>query len=481
MIRFHAPTAFPPAARYGWSVLIECSGLLQVEDPQADVVQVGIAGQGRAVALEARWGFEVAAGQVTVPEALLNQLTDIVGAGQEQRSEAKDPHGRVPSSENPLVKSEQFRQPVLDRAAAALRLAVGQAAGGRPVRWMSPWPEGKTWAIAITHDLDLVAGWPLSTALRAAELLRGGQVSRLGRTVSAAIAEGLSDPVWQGVRYLLDLEASAGIRSTWFVICETPTLDRFRRGDVTYSPESKPARRIISALVEAGHEVGLHGSFETWLDQERMRRQRDRLQSLSQQPVVGIRQHFLRMRPGATQRAMHAAGFEYDSTFGFPDRNGFRLGAAGIVPAWDGLDQSTSALDEVPLTWMDRGLSKYQGVEDPERWVDDALELADACRAVNGLWVGLWHPNMTTPLGFPGAADSFRRLMNGLEANQPHHDTLAGLVAWQRLRRSVRADRVAFEGQVELSANARADVPVVLIDERGRSHSMNARPRQLRG
>src|SRR5256885_8202858 len=49
--------------------------------------------------------------------------------------------------------------------------------------------------------------------------------------------------------------------------------------------------------------------------------------------------------------------------------------------------------------WMDRALSKYRGVEDPERWVAAGLALARACRDVEGLWVGVWHPNLTAPLG----------------------------------------------------------------------------------
>src|SRR2546430_9989656 len=56
-----------------------------------------------------------------------------------------------------------------------------------------------------------------------------------------------------------------------------------------------------------------------------------------------------------------------------------------------------------PFTWMDRALSKYRGIEDPAAWSKDALELATTARAVGGLWVGLWHPNLTPALGFPDA------------------------------------------------------------------------------
>ena len=60
-----------------------------------------------------------------------------------------------------------------------------------------------------------------------------------------------------------------------------------------------------------------------------------------------------------------------------------------------------------PLIWMDRALSKYAGVEEAGRWIDDGLELARECKAVEGAWVGLWHPNTTEALGFPGAEPAF--------------------------------------------------------------------------
>ena len=121
-----------------------------------------------------------------------------------------------------------------------------------------------------------------------------------------------------------------------------------------------------------------------------MGEQRRRLAGLSGAPTSGVRQHYLRMRPGRTQRVMSEAGFRYDATFGFPDRNGFRLGTADVVPAWDDSRGAVADLSEVPLTWMDRAMSKYSGVEAPGAWVDDAIDLSRTPRGAEGMLVGLW-------------------------------------------------------------------------------------------
>jgi hypothetical protein len=148
---------------------------------------------------------------------------------------------------------------------------------------------------------------------------------------------------------------------------------------------------------------------------------------------------------------MRDAGFDYDSTAGFADRNGFRLGVADVVRTWIDPRASTLPMDEVPFTWMDRALSKYQGVEAPDAWIDDALALADECRAVQGLFVGIWHPNLTPALGFPGAPAAYARLVEALVQRDAYVAPLAELVTWRRARRRVRATAIGPDGRVSLN------------------------------
>jgi hypothetical protein len=161
---------------------------------------------------------------------------------------------------------------------------------------------------------------------------------------------------------------------------------------------------------------------------------------------AGVRQHYLRMRAATTPRGMTSAGFAYDSTYGFADRNGFRLGTADVLPLWDAERQEPVGLDEAPFVWMDRALSKYQHVEAPRAWIDDALALAERCRSVEGLWVGIWHPNLATALGFPDAPEAYARLVGELARSDAHVAPLAELVAWRGARRMLRG-RLSNDGQ----------------------------------
>src|SRR5712664_2716211 len=297
--------------------------------------------------MAAGWGIEVADGIVRVPRAVLQAVIDVAGAAAEQRATERDRYSRVPSSANPLVREELEREPVIQRAALALQAATRKAAGRRAFRTVAPWPDGRRWAAAFTHDLDVVSWWPAFTLLRIAELVRKGAFARVARVAAAAIANAGFDVVTQGVVGVLNHEANARIRSTWFILCGTPTLGTMRAGDLTYSPESAKARGIIAQVRAIGHEIGLHGSFATLDHNVVFGEQRQRLEAIAGSPVRGIRQHYVRIQPGVTERAMVTAGFVYDSTFGFPDRNGFRLGVADVVPRWDADANTPIAIDEV--------------------------------------------------------------------------------------------------------------------------------------
>jgi hypothetical protein len=175
------------------------------------------------------------------------------------------------------------------------------------------------------------------------------------------------------------------------------------------------------------------------------------------------------MRPGHTQRIMVETGFEYDASWGFADRNGFRLGAADVVPAWDAERQEKMPLDLLPLVWMDRALSKYAGVEEPGRWIEDARDLANECKAVEGAWVGLWHPNTTEALGFPGAEPAFVSLLQALADGRPYFASAHKIVQWRRFRRSVRAGRVSADGRLFLTTAGGQRTVVAIEDAAGDS------------
>jgi len=247
--------------RYGLDLLVDLSRCPEVENG-SDVVRLEITerdpGGGvedlRACAAH-HWHIERGDAVVQIARAVLRRLGEIATGAAEQRSSARDRFGRVPSTENVLVQQSLVAEPVVARVAAELRKAVVDSAGRRPVALLAPWPDGRRWAAAITHDLDVVDRWPVFTALRLAELARKGELRRVARTLGSALTAIGRSPIQSALRVLLGDERARGIVSTWFVLCGTPTLKTMRAGDLTYLPEGSGAAAALRELREQFHQV----------------------------------------------------------------------------------------------------------------------------------------------------------------------------------------------------------------------------------
>lgn len=437
-----------PVERHGLALLIDLSRILPAPAAAASVRLDIVAGGSEGLeALADDPGIDD--GVVRITRNAIRAVGEIGGMVAEQRATERDRLGRVPSSANPLVQAWREREPVLSTYANGIRAAAARAAGDRPFRAVAPWPNGKRWAAALTHDLDVVALWPAFAGLRAVELLRKSEWRQFGRTVGAALVSTLGDPVREAALEILAIEREVGVRSTWYIICGTPTWDSWKKGDVTYTPESPATRAILAAIAASGSEIGLHGSMVTAVDPKRFLEQAERLGALAPARGTGVRQHFLRMDPGPTQRGMIRAGFQHDATIGFSDTNGFRLGIADIVPWYDAAGETNTPLEVAPFCWMDRTQSKYQGVEDPMEWARVALEMAGRCREVQGFWSGIWHPNLSAPLGYPGAPDAYRAIVRGLTGDPTVWVTTVGeAVQWRKARRAVAAVGIGAGGEV---------------------------------
>lgn len=458
MIRLDLGGSPTGAERWAFELLVDLSRLLPAHPSAPAGVQCSLID-----AAPGELDFVPSAGTVRINRAALKRVVELAGARIEQHTTERDKHGRVPSGANPSVKAGTERDLPVQRLANALFEAVRLSSAAQPLFRLVGWPEQKTWAAAFTHDLDVVTGWPLFAALRWIELFNKGELSRAGAAMRAGFSALGSDPVTAAIESILELEHSAGIRATWFVIAGEPTFTSWRRGDITYKLDSRTTRQILGRLMAAGHEIGLHSSFETRDHPELMARERARITRASGKAPVGVRQHFLRFDPATTTAGAEKAGFTYDATFGFADRTGFRLGVADIFPLWQDTAGTPMTLVEAPLIWMDRTHSKYRGEEDPDHWVDDALQLAEVCREAGGLWTGLWHPNVVPALGFPGALGALARLIQQMTSRGPHIAPLAELVAWRAARRGLRG-RLNESGGVELVSDRNGGWSVGLED-----------------
>lgn len=159
---------------------------------------------------------------------------------------------------------------------------------------------------------------------------------------------------------------------------------------------------LLRRLAESGQEIGLHPSYETWLDAQQTSREKQRLLAACERAgfspsALGGRQHYLRWKAPSTWLNWESAGMAYDSTLCFAERAGFRAGTAREYRAFDLVGSRRLRLMERPLIVMDTTLLDYMQLGPTEQAIQRGLCLKERCQRLGGNFTILWHnSNLTT-------------------------------------------------------------------------------------
>ena len=115
------------------------------------------------------------------------------------------------------------------------------------------------------------------------------------------------------------------------------------------------------------------------------------LTSLTAQPTAGVRMHWLYF-DADSPRQLEAAGFDYDSTWGYNDAVGYRAGTSQVFRL------AGTKLMELPLSIMDSALfyPRRMGLTDREAMQLCRRIVANA-RRFGGTVVINWHDRSLAP------------------------------------------------------------------------------------
>jgi peptidoglycan/xylan/chitin deacetylase (PgdA/CDA1 family) len=173
--------------------------------------------------------------------------------------------------------------------------------------------------------------------------------------------------------------------------------------DGWYRLRDNRIQRLIKKVGSRGHEIGMHGSYYSYLDSELLKIERDELCKTCRalnvdDSVSGNRQHYLRWKTPITLQALEAAGFEYDSTGGYAETPGFRYGTSRTFKMWNWEKCAPSLLYQRPLIAMDVSLigESYLGISDLEEALDMVKILKNRSIKYGGNFVLLWHNSSLT-------------------------------------------------------------------------------------
>tara|TARA_R110002072_G_scaffold247684_2_gene406856 strand:+ start:2119 stop:3462 length:1344 start_codon:yes stop_codon:yes gene_type:complete len=150
--------------------------------------------------------------------------------------------------------------------------------------------------------------------------------------------------------------------------------------------------------------IGLHPSYNTYNNEEQMRREYEKLNSaLPSGNLTELRQHYLRFSIPKTWEIMEAIGFKKDSSMVYSKEPGFRCGLCYSFPVFDLKSRRMLNLVESPLIFMETPF-----LENANEIFKKLDELSQIIKMYGGENIVLWHNNN---LFYKKHRDTYRRVL----------------------------------------------------------------------
>lgn len=243
------------------------------------------------------------------------------------------------------------------------------------------YPGGKTFAVCLTHDIDMVYyskfNWPYQTA----RSLWRRQISKAWAILLHRVSRKIN-PLWN-FEQIMNLEAKYGAKSSFYFLA-------LEKGEQDFNFKIDELAEELKNIIDNGWEVGLHGGHESYENPDVIRREKERLENVIGKDVKGFRNHYLRFKVPTTWELLKETGFKYDATFGYADCVGFRNGMCHPFKPFDLNTNQFIDILEIPLNIMDSTLDNYMRLDWEEAWKITQW-LIDAVEKRKGVITILWH------------------------------------------------------------------------------------------
>ncbi len=167
-------------------------------------------------------------------------------------------------------------------------------------------------------------------------------------------------------------------------------IDRNSAYDSRFNHRNPAYRQLIQHTSVMGYEIGIHPSYTTFLQPERIEEEISKLSSILKAPVKQSRQHFLKYRLPDTFQALIDTGIERDYTLCNYLTGGFRTGMAIPYPWFDLSINEVTKLWIQPTLLMDVTLNKYLQLS-PDEAYTYAESMIEKTRLVKGHYTLLLH------------------------------------------------------------------------------------------
>lgn len=314
---------------------------------------------------------------------------------EEYLSAERDEHDRFPASASVSYRSDLLSRPLVDEWVELLWACLQQLWPGLERRIST----AKT---LVSCDVDspyenYVNSFSQLIKQCGADLIIRKDFVELRRKVTNYLKSKLHDyshDKHNTFTWMMDVNEDVGNKIVFYFIVNNAN----RQYDAHYNINEPRIRKLIRDIYDRGHEVGLHASYDSYKNSERLAYEFEILKTVLdeegvQQREIGVRQHYLRWSPSHTAAYQNAAGLAYDTSMSYADSPGFRCGTSHEFTMFDLKVRRPLEIKQRPLIVMEGSVInyKYLGLGYSKQAIDLMLNYKKRCYQYNGSFTLLWH------------------------------------------------------------------------------------------
>jgi hypothetical protein len=263
--------------------------------------------------------------------------------------------------------------------------------------------------VRLTHDVDvpelLSINSPIKSSVRVLrsfinkEISFGGLVKCVKNIRRSEINK--FDPA-NTFDFIMELSESVGIRSAFYFICNNGN----GRFDPSYSIKDKKIKILAKRILSRVHEVGLHYSYGSFLNNDALRKEIVELKKVIIESggvwkKIGGRAHYLRWKYPDSLEQYGDTDLYYDSTLAYAEIPGFRAGTSREYLGFNIKNKTPINITIRPLVAMEGSViaANYMNLGLTDESMSVFVNLSKECKKVCGTFSLLWHnSDLVSPL-----------------------------------------------------------------------------------
>lgn len=199
-----------------------------------------------------------------------------------------------------------------------------------------------------------------------------------------AVRAGFKKDPFDTFEKIINLKKELEVRTIFFFL-----IGDYTTFDTNISAAKNKFRLLIKDMVDYAR-VGLHPSYFTMNNAQLLKKEKKRLESITNMPIKRSRQHFLKFDLPETYQILIDLEIEEDYSMGYASHVGFRASTCTPFYFYDLDFEIQTPLKVFPFALMDTTLNDYMKLT-PKQSLGRIRDLKNEVKRVNGTFITLFH------------------------------------------------------------------------------------------